>query len=551
MAASELSGVIDQPRQSRLASLKRRCKQLQPLSTALSLSTVLAVCISQSACQPGRRSDRITVASAGRITSLDPAQASTFGALQLLSALGDTLYKRTADGELTPSLASALPEISDEGRTVTIPLREDVLFHDGTRFDAEAMAFSLRRFLEIGTLSYVVGDRITAVEAPQTYQLRLRLSRPSSSLENLLTATNLTPVSPRAYQDHQDRFLNDRFIGTGAYKLTNFRAVQQRLEPFKQYWGASPSNAGLDLIYLSNSTALFGAMRSGEVDVLLSDSIDEDQRLALNRMAAEGRLREGQGPALVIGYITLLSNTPPLQNPVLRQALALSLDRDLINKRVSHGLRPPLFSLVPPGLPGGNLKPWPRHDAARARNLFIQAGYCNGKVFHLPFTYRSNVPADRLMALTWQAQIQRDLADCLSLKLDGVESTTVYRQLGEGAFQAVMLDWRGAYPDPEAYLAPLLSCKESQGSICTRGEAAISGSFWTAPGLETTLQQSDRSRGDARQRDLESVEQMAAEGAAYIPVWLVTPRAWSSTDLATPEFDGNGQVVLARLQEQR
>ena len=545
MAASDLSGVIDQRRQSRLASVRRNWKQL------LSLTAVLALCITQSACQRGRSSDRITVASAGRITSLDPAQASTFGALQLLSALGDTLYDRTATGELTPALASALPEISDGGLTVTIPLREDVLFHDGTRFDAEAMAFSLRRFLEIGTLSYVVGDRITAVEAADTYRLRLRLSRPSSSLENLLTATNLTPVSPRAYQDHQDRFLNDRFIGTGPYKLTSFRAVQQRLEPFKQYWGASPRNAGLDLIYLSNSTALFGAMRSGEVDVLLSDSIDEDQRLALNRMASDGQLREGQGPALVIGYITLLSNTPPLQNSVLREALALSLDRELINERVSRGLRPPLLSLVPPGLPGGNVEPWPRHDAARARNLFIQAGYCNGNVFNLPFTYRSNVPADRLMALTWQAQIQRDLSDCLSLKLEGVESTTVYRQLGEGAFQAVMLDWRGAYPDPEAYLAPLLSCKQSEGSICQRGEAAISGSFWTAPGLEQTLLQSDLSRGDARQQDLERVEQMAAEGAAYIPVWLVKPRAWSRTSLATPEFDGNGQLVLARLQEVR
>ena len=542
MAASDLSGVIDQRRQSRLASVRRNWKQL------LSLTAVLALCITQSACQRGRSSDRITVASAGRITSLDPAQASTFGALQLLSALGDTLYDRTATGELTPALASALPEISDGGLTVTIPLREDVLFHDGTRFDAEAMAFSLRRFLEIGTLSYVVGDRITAVEAADTYRLRLRLSRPSSSLENLLTATNLTPVSPRAYQDHQDRFLNDRFIGTGPYKLTSFRAVQQRLEPFKQYWGASPRNAGLDLIYLSNSTALFGAMRSGEVDVLLSDSIDEDQRLALNRMASDGQLREGQGPALVIGYITLLSNTPPLQNPVLRRALALSLDRDLINERVSRGLRPPLLSLVPPGLPGGNIEPWPRHDAARARNLFIQAGYCNGRVLHLPFTYRSNVPADRLMALTWQAQIKRDLADCLSLQLDGVESTTVYRQLGEGAFQAVMLDWRGAYPDPEAYLAPLLSCRESEGSVCKRGEASISGSFWTTPGLESTLLRSDRSRGDDRLRDLESVERMAAAGAAYIPVWLVTPRAWSSTALATPEFDGNGQLLLARLQ---
>ncbi|CAI8400671.1 MAG: Glutathione-binding protein GsiB [Cyanobium sp. ARS6] len=542
MASSDSSGVINSSRMSGLAYLRRHLKHLLPLTAAL------ALCVSQGACQPGRRSDRITVASAGRITSLDPAQASTFGALQLLSALGDTLYKRTAQGELKPSLAEALPEISDDGRTVTIPLRKDVLFHDGTRFDAEAMAFSLRRFLEIGTLNYVVGDRITAVETPDTYQLRLRLSRPSSSLENLLTATNLTPVSPKAYENHRDRFLNDRFIGTGPYRLTSFRAVQQRLEPFKRYWGPSPSNAGLDLIYLSNSTALFGAMRSGEVDVLLSDSIDEDQRLALNRMASEGRLREGQGPALVIGYITLLSNTPPLQNPVLRQALALSLDRDLINERVSRGLRPPLLSLVPPGLPGGNIEPWPRHDSARARNLFIQAGYCNGRVLNLPFTYRSNVPADRLMALTWQAQIKRDLADCLSLQLDGVESTTVYRQLGEGAFQAVMLDWRGAYPDPEAYLAPLLSCRESEGSVCKRGEASISGSFWTTPGLESTLLRSDRSRGDDRLRDLESVERMAAAGAAYIPVWLVTPRAWSSTALATPEFDGNGQLLLARLQ---
>jgi len=192
MAASESSGsVINQRRQSRLACLKRCWNQLLPLCGAL------ALCISQSACQPGRSSDRITVASAGRITSLDPAQASTFGALQLLSALGDTLYRRTANGELMPALASALPEISDGGLTITIPLREDVLFHDGTRFDAEAMAFSLRRFLEIGTLSYVVGDRITAVEAPEPYQLRLRLSRPSSSLDNLLTATNRTPVSPQ------------------------------------------------------------------------------------------------------------------------------------------------------------------------------------------------------------------------------------------------------------------------------------------------------------------------------------------------------------------
>ncbi|MFL0792464.1 MAG: ABC transporter substrate-binding protein, partial [Prochlorococcus sp.] len=56
-------------------------------------------------------------------------------------------------------------------------------------------------------------------------------------------------------------------------------------------------------------------------------------------------------------------------------------------------------------------------------------------------------------------------------------------------------------------------------------------------------------RGPARLQQLESIEEVAASGAAYIPVWLVTPRAWSQTNLAEPEFDGSGQVLLERLRQ--
>lgn len=520
-------------------------------SGALLAALLLGLSLSQIACQPHRRSDRLTVASAGRIASLDPAQASTYGTLQLLTALGDTLYSRERDGSLKPQLAARQPQISDGGRTITIPLRRDVLFHDGTRFDAAAMAFSLRRFLRIGTQSYVVGDRIQAIETPAVDVLRLRLSRPSSSLESLLTSPYLTPVSPTAYANHQDSFLNDRFIGTGPYRLASFRATQQRLVPFKDYWGEPPRNAGLDLINLSNSTALFGALRSGEVDVLMSESIDEDQRLALDRRAEAGLLLQSSGPALQIGYVTLLSNAPPLQSQQVRQALAYSLDRPLISERVSHRQRRPLRSLIPPSLRGGKPEPWPHFNPTKARSLFKQAGYCQGKTLQLPFTYRSNVPSDRLMALTWQAQLRRDLDDCVQLSLEGVESTTVYRQLGEGAFKAVMLDWGGSYPDPEAYLAPLLSCTESRGEVCEAGEAVISGSFWTKPGLEAALRRSDAIKGQPRLQQLLRLDAMAAEGAAYLPVWLVTPKAWAQTDLAPPEFNGSGQLQLARLQERR
>jgi len=527
-----------------------RFNRCDPLRWAAA-SFGLFLALSQVSCQPPRRSTRLIVASAGKITSLDPAQASTFDALQLLSALGDPLYRLDTKGNLQPRLAADLPQISDNGFTISIPLRKDVLFHDGTRFDAAAMAFSLRRFLRIGTLNYVVGGRIASVETPDPYLLRLRLTRPSTSLEGLLTSINLTPVSPKAYAKYKNQFLNKRFIGTGPYQLTSFQTQQQRLEPFPQYWSKKASNDGIDFINLSNSTALFGALRSGEVDVLLSNSLDEDQRLALHLLAKQGKLREAEGPALEIGYITLLSNSAPLNQPILRQAISHSLDRNLIIKRVSYGLRQPLRSLVPPSLKGETGTPWPSYNPQRARELLQKAGYCSAQKLTLPLTFRSNVPADKLLALTWQAQVKRDLSDCLILKLDSVESTTVYRQLGEGAFQAVILEWLGAYPDPEAYLAPLLSCNKAKGSICEEGEAAISGSFWTAPGLEQALLDSDELHGPKRLHQLKKIERDAAAGAAYLPVWLVAPRAWAQLHLAKPEFDGSGQLQLPLLRERQ
>ena len=151
------------------------------LALTASLATLAGV-----GCASTARTDRITVAAAGKISSLDPAQASTVNTLQVLSALGDPLYRLTSKGELEPRLAAAQPRVSPDGLTISIPLRRGVRFHDGTPFNAEAMAFSLRRFLRIGSLSYVVGGRIAAVEAAASNHLRLHLTRPSL-LEGLLT----------------------------------------------------------------------------------------------------------------------------------------------------------------------------------------------------------------------------------------------------------------------------------------------------------------------------------------------------------------------------
>ena len=540
------------PRALRLTQSPIKKNLAQPLPLALLIGS-LGLGLLLSSCREPRSSNggikRLVVASKNRVDTVDPAGGYTFGAMQLLSAIGDPLYAINARGQLEPRLALAPPQVSADGLTARVELRQGVLFHDGTPFNAAAMVFTLERFLAIGKLSYLLGDRVSGVRAVGPYTLELTLNRPFSALAELLSAVNLTPLSPSAYRNHRKSFLNDRFVGTGPYRLSFFTNQQQRLEPFAGYWGARAANGGIDLVSLSNSTALFGALQSGEVDVLLSTSLEIDQQAALRRSATAGKLQEGSGPALEIGYLTLLTDQPPLNDPRLRQAVAYSLDRATISRRVTLGLRPPLRDLVPPSLKGSDPTAWPSYSPTRARALYRQAGYCQGKRLSLPLTFRSNIPADRMFALTWQAQLRQDLGDCVELEVTGMEATTAYRQLGEGAFPLILLEWMGDFPDADNYLVPLLGCEQARGERCLKGASAASGSFWAKPGLEQELERSASLTGPARAAQLRRIQRQTAAANPYLPVWLVAPRAWAQRNVSQPRFDGSGRLLLQELNK--
>nr|WP_254217307.1 ABC transporter substrate-binding protein [Synechococcus sp. CCY 9618] len=498
-------------------------------------------------CQPPRPGLSLVVATKSRIDSLDPAQASRIGVMQVLSGLGDPLYAIDASGRIEPRLATALPVLSLDGLRARIPLRRGVLFHDGTRFDAEAMAFSLRRFMAIGTLGYQLSERVEAVRTTGPYELELVLKRPFSPLPRLLSAIFLTPVSPTAYREYRDKPLNERFVGTGPYALAFFSGQQQRLVPFHRYWGRRPANGGIDLVTLSNSTALFGALRSGEVDLLLSSGLEIDHQEALHRDAGAGRLREAVGPSQEIGLVSLLSDQPPLDRLPLRQAVALSLDRGTISQRVALGLRAPLRQLIPPSLPGSDPSAWPTYDPAGARALYRREGYCSGRVLTLPLTYRSDIPTDRLFALTWQAQLRRDLGDCVALELTGMESTTAYAQLDKGTLTMLFYDWIADYPDAENFLMPLLACSQAEADRCLKGNSVLGGTFWTAPGLQQQLERSSQLAGPDRIALLEAIQRRVGAASPYLPVWLSAPVAWGRLPVSRPRFDGSGRVLLGEL----
>tara|TARA_B100000700_G_scaffold288598_1_gene345231 strand:+ start:10574 stop:12154 length:1581 start_codon:yes stop_codon:yes gene_type:complete len=517
------------------------------LKNILKITSIILIVL-QFSCAQNKNRETIIVASAGKIESLDPAQANTLRTLQLLSALGDTLYKINNEGNLYPVLAKDLPTVSSDGLLLDIRLKENISFHDGSIFDANAMKFSLDRFMKIGTLNYLLNDKIEDVEAKEKFVLRIKLKKPSSSIKSLLTSVNLTPISPDSYSNYKEKFNNNNFIGTGPYTLKSFTSNQQSIKPFDNYWGKKPLNKGIEYINFTNSSTLFNAIRTKEVDVLISNSIDDMQRVALNNMAKKGLLNLGEGDPIEIGFITLKSNTFPLENKKIRQALSYTIDRNLISQQVSFGTREPIRSIVPPQLYKKEFSPWSSYNPDIARKLLKGEGYCERNILSIPLTFRSNIPADKLLALTWKDQIKRDLSDCLHITLNGLESTTVYKQLSEGAFEAVILDWTAAYPDPEAYLTPLLSCTDIKKSFCLEGESVFSGSFWADQKVQELLEKSEQLEGQIRLDTLKEVEELAAEGSSYLPIWLVKPKAWSLKDISQPKFSGDGLITIKTLE---
>ena len=509
---------------------------------------VFFISLLQNSCAPKKISQKIIVASSGKIESLDPARANTLKAIQLLSSLGDTLYELNADGELIPVLAEGMPTFSKGNLQITINLKKNILFHDGTSFNSNAVKFTFDRFKRIGTMNYILGDKIKSIETPEDYKLVINLNKPSSSLNAILTSVNLTPISPSFYKEYSDRFLNDKFVGTGKYVLKRFSNEIQVIDPNLNYWGKKPSNAGINFIGFSNSSSLFGALKSKQIDVLLSNSIDDSQRNTLSSLSKNREIKQGISPATELSFISLRTDIYPLNNLKVRLALAKSLNRELISEKVSYGLRSPSRSIVPPIFKKGNQDLWPKYNPLEARVLLQKEGFCNGNLLVIPLTYRSNVPADKLVALSWQEEIKNVLNDCIEIKLNSVESTTIYKNLSLGVYTAVILDWSGAYSDPEAYLKPLLSCSEIEENKCKKGESVYSGSFWGSNKVEKLFNESENIVGYERLYKLLEIEKIASEAIPYIPIWISSQKAWSQNKISKPVFNGAGIISLSDLK---
>ena len=177
---------------------------------------------------------RISFGTTLRARTLDPADSYDLAGMNLIYNIGESLYTyNVGTTELVPLLATDMPTISDDGLIYTIPLREGVKFHDGTDFNAEAMKFSLDRFMENGGKpSFLLTDIIEEVTPTAENELQITLKQPFSAFPALLAFPGACAVSPDNYTIGQGEFQPNELVATGPYKLVSFDSDSAKLDVF-------------------------------------------------------------------------------------------------------------------------------------------------------------------------------------------------------------------------------------------------------------------------------------------------------------------------------
>jgi len=469
--------------------------------------------------------NRILIGTTLTARTLDPADAYEIFPGILLHNLGDQLYAyEPGTTNLIPQLAVDMPTISEDGLTYTIPLREDVVFHDGTPFNAEAMAFSLDRFMQNGGRpAFLLADRIASVEATGDYELTITLNQPFAAFTALMTFWGVTPVPPDQYEIAEGSFIPDNFIGTGPYKLASFTSDSIKLDVNEDYWGEKPANEGIDIQIFTSPANLYNTFKTKGVDVAYQ-TLDPDQIAALEREADAGNWQVIEAGTTVINYMSLNQKIEPLDDVRVRQAIAAMIDRNLINDRVFQGQAEPLYSLIPTSFDVYEpvlQQAYGDGDFAKAEQLLREAGFSEENPFNFEIWYPSSSTTRSVVANTLKESFETGLPGLVTVTVQTAESATLWGNLDKGVYPAVLANWYPDYYDVDTFVQPFLSCeKGSEETLCEAGASQSNGSFYYSA-KANELVSAQQSEQDPQTRDaiVKDIQALLQEDVPYIPLW--------------------------------
>jgi len=358
------------------------------LAAALLASTMLVTGASAETIRWARASDALT---------LDPHSQNQGVTHNFAHHIYETLVDRDVAGNLQPRLALSWEVKADDPTVWVFTLRQGVTFHDGAPFTADDVVFSLNRARSETSNMRQLHVDVVDVTAVDDFTVEVKMAGPSPLYPNNLTNTFIMDrewseandvVEVQDYAAGEDNFAVRNTNGTGPYILQSREVdVRSVLTRNDNHWAETPP-AVTEIVYLpiSDAATRVAALLSGEVDIVQDVPVQDVERLT----ATDG-IKVATGPenrVIYFGYrfgeaplrSSNVTDSNPFNDPRVREAMELAVDRDAIQQVVMRGQSVPTGVATPPFVNGWTeeLDAYPAPDLDRARALLAEAGYPDG-----------------------------------------------------------------------------------------------------------------------------------------------------------------------------
>lgn len=377
-----------------------RSARLTTLVAVASISAVVAVagCTSGTVGGPSGSGDtkELKVATDAEPATFDWAQ-STAGATQVAGIqVFETLYAVDAEYGPVPMLASDVPEVSSDGLTYTIPLRDGVKFHNGDTMTADDVVASLERWGQVSSIGQAMFAHVADISSTTPQSVTIKLKEPYDVVRTLAVPVAAAVIMPaKIVEQYGKDTIEDvkDLVGTGPYKLTSWQKGQEYvLERFEDYTGVTGDPGGLagakeatfdkvEVSFVPDANTRFESTSTGQYDMALNVPGD---------LYGQIKSSDSLEAQIIQPYYSqfLLLNTaePPFDDVRVRHAVALAIDEKAMGEN-TYG-EADLYELSPGIYPQGvgvlssdvGADTYDQPDVQQAKSLLKAAGYDGEKI---------------------------------------------------------------------------------------------------------------------------------------------------------------------------
>lgn len=414
--------------------------------------------------------DTVRYALESEPSTLDPAKSTALAESNVELALFEGLTRLDEHEQPQPAAAKSW-DISPDGTEYTFHLRDNLLWNDGTPLTAHDFEYAWKRVLDPQTASEnaymmyplnngeaffkqeVSADQV-GVKALDDKTLYVKLKAPITYFLNLTAFHAYYPVPRHVVEkDPEIWAANDKIVSNGPFVLTHWiHSNQLQFVKNDKYWDKDKVKLENMQWPISESQSTRVSMvESGQANITVEPPISEQERLT-----KEGLFK--MSPYLGSYYYSFNTQKAPFDNPLVRKAFSMAVDRKKLVNNVIKGGKEPAYAWVPPGLTnpitkqdfrreGGNLV---EYNPQKARELLSEAGYPNGE--GLPpiiILYNTN-EMHKAVAEVIQAMWKENLN--VNVELLNQESKVYLDARNTGNFQVARASWIGDYADPMTFM---------------------------------------------------------------------------------------------------